>query len=145
MFTRSLNNLMRKYTNSTSQSISLSISRVPRRGLASGGKKGPYDPKTGSAYPNEAYPFGLVPGKKNEGWEYITYACYTACFVWLTVGLSMKDDDLFTSWARREALAREKAREDGEEIEFGKYYSNRTSEYQDDGDMGDTMPVPKEE
>lgn len=48
-------------------------------------------------------------------------------------------------WARREALARERAKENGEEIEFGKYYSGGAALYQKDGDEGDSMPILRED
>ena len=108
---------------------------------SSAGKPGPYSLPKGEAYPSEAYPFGLGPGSKPEGWEAITYICYFGCTLWLVVGLSLKEDDSFKAWARREALAREVAVENGEEIEFGKYYSAGSRGFEED-EM-DTMPVVK--
>lgn len=70
--------------------------RLPVRTMASAPKKsGPYDIPHGKAYPSEAYVFGRGPDAKNEGWEGITWACYAGCFLWITIGLSIKDDDSF--------------------------------------------------
>ena len=118
---------------------------MPRRQMGGGHghgpskPAGPYDLPHHAAYPDAAYPFGLVPGKPKEGWEYITLATYMGCFVALVFGLSAKgNSDSFTEWARREALAREAVVENGGEIEFGKYY--QTPVYEADGVEGDTMP-----
>ena len=71
-------------------------SHMPIRNMASTPKKSsPYDIPHGKAYPSEAYAFGRGPNAKNEGWEGITWACYIGCFLWITVGLSVKDDDSF--------------------------------------------------
>jgi len=91
---------------------------------------GPYDLPHGPAYPEEAYPFGLSPDRKTEGWEVITWATYALCFCALVFGMSAKSNDSFTDWARREALAREQVKENGGEIKFGTYYQN--AEYEDD-------------
>jgi len=101
----------------------------------------PYDLPHSAPYPSEAHPFGLVPGAPAEGWELITYSTYLACFLLLTVGMSSKENDSFTAWARREALAREEVVANGGEIEFGKYYQNRGYE---ETEM-DTMPKMKDE
>ena len=106
-----------------------------------GAKEGPYGAPKAEPYPNEPYPLGIVPGKKSEGWEAITYACYVGCALWLVLGLSTKENDGFKAWARREALAREAAVENGEEIQFGKYYSAGDRGYEED--EIDTMPVSK--
>lgn len=100
---------------------------------------GPYDLPHHNAYPDEAYPFGLSPGKQTEGWEYITLLTYAGCFIALTFGMATKSNDSFTDWARREAIARESVKENGGEIEFGKYYQN--AEYELSGDQGDAMPT----
>ena len=60
-----------------------------------GGKSGPYSLPKGEAYPNEAYPFGIGPGSKAEGWEAITYICYIGCTLWLVGGLAFKENDSF--------------------------------------------------
>ena len=70
-------------------------SQVGKRGMASGGKSGPYSVPKGEAYPNEAYPLGLGPGSKPEGWEAITYICYLGCTLWLVGGLAFKENDSF--------------------------------------------------
>jgi hypothetical protein len=71
-------------------------SKVVKRGMASGGgKSGSYSLPKGEAYPNEAYPFGLGPGSKTEGWEAITYICYLGCTLWLVGGLAFKENDSF--------------------------------------------------
>lgn len=87
-------------------------------GGGAGAKTTPYD-LPHDHYPEEAY-FG---GKKHyewEGWEGITAFVYITCFFALCFG--GKPYNSFRDWATREALAREKLVEDGEEIEFGKYY-----------------------
>jgi len=91
---------------------------------------GPYDLPHGPAYPEEAYPFGLSPDRKSEGWEVITWATYALCFCALVFGMNAKSNDSFTDWARREALAREQVKENGGEIKFGTYYQN--AEYEND-------------
>ena len=72
------------------------FSQVAKRSMANGsGKSGPYSLPKGEAYPNEAYPFGLGPGSKPEGWEAITYICYVGCTLWLVGGLAFKENDSF--------------------------------------------------
>ena len=102
---------------------------------------GPYDLPHGHHYPSEAYPLGMVPGRKSEGWEGITAVVLVSCFLILTVGSNIKSGGTFPEWARREALAREKHIENGGTVEFGKYYQN--AEYED-GDGIDAAPVMKE-
>ena len=74
-----------------------------KRSMGSSSKKvaTPYDLPSAAGYPAEAYPLGLVPGAKAEGWEVITGLCYVACTGLLVFGLSAKEDDSFKSWARR--------------------------------------------
>ena len=98
---------------------------------------GPYDLPHGHHYPSEAYPLGMVPGKKAEGWEGIVMLTYASCFLILTAGMSMKENDSFTDWARREAQAREQVVENGGTVEFGKYY--QVAEYEQ-GDEIDVAP-----
>ena len=79
---------------SFARSVLARSSRVRNMG-SQGAKEGPYSVPKGEAYPNEAYPLGMVPGKKSEGWEGITYACYLGCTLWLVLGLSTKENDGF--------------------------------------------------
>ena len=58
---------------------------------------GPYDVKHHPIHANEAYVFGIEPGKyKFEGWEYITLFTYVTSFLMLTVGMSSKEGETFT-------------------------------------------------
>ena len=122
------------------------VSGAPRRALGGGHgghggahkPAGPYDLPHHAAYPETAYPFGLSPTRKTEGWEAFTWVTYAACFAALAFGLSAKgNSDSFTEWARREALARETVKENGGEVVFGTYYANAS--YEEAGDCGDTM------
>ncbi len=117
---------------------------VPRRALGGGPKKAatPYDlPKT-HPYPDQAYPLGLVPGAKSEGWEGVTIVTLLACTIVIVFGTNAKDDDSFKSWCRREALAREAHTENGGEVEFGKYYQKVDFA---PNDFNDAMPERAEE
>lgn len=79
----------------------------------------------------------MVPGRKAEGWESIVLLTFGSCFLILTAGMSMKSDDSFKGWARREAQAREQVVENGGTVEFGKYY--QVAEYEQ-GDEIDVAP-----
>ncbi len=94
----------------------------------------PYDLPKQQTYPDQAYPFGLTPNYKTEGWEVITWVTYAACTLLLVVGVGSQNNDTFKSWCRREALARETHEENGGEVEFGKYYQK--IEYQIEGEVG---------
>lgn len=98
----------------------------------------PYDLPAGPGYSDVAYPFGLGPGYKTEGFEVITLVTYLACFGYVAFGLAAKENDSFNDWCRREALAREKHIANGGAVEFGKYY--QSSSYEEDA--LDNMPVP---
>jgi hypothetical protein len=74
-------------------------------------------------YPEEAYMFGRKPGTPLEGWEYIAWGTFFLSFAIVISGSYTKTNIDFKTWARKEYLARELAREQGEVIEFGKYYN----------------------
>lgn len=91
-----------------------------------------------SPYPSQAYAFNRKPGDKLEGWEIIYCLTMGSCFIAVVFGYGNTERESFRSWARREALAREKVVEEGGELEFGKFYSSK------DGlttETVDTMPV----
>ena len=46
------------------------VAKVQKRGMGGGSKKiaTPYDLPSAAGYPAEAYPLGMVPGAKAEGW-----------------------------------------------------------------------------
>lgn len=130
----------RRLTSSSTTGVSRTVfSGGKSRCLGGTGKPGPYDlPHQG--YPTEAY-FG---GKKNyqwEGWEGIT------AFTYITCGLALcfmtKPFNSFRDWANREALAREKRVENGEEVEFGIYY--QTIKYVDNKEMSGLTTIEDEE
>ena len=116
-----------------------------RRAMGGAPKKAatPYDIPKGQAYPDQAYPLGLTPDWKPQGWEGVTIVTYIACTVAIVFGVGNKEDDSFKGWCRREALAREKHEENGGEVEFGKYYS-APSYTLEEGNL-DAMPVVSEE
>jgi len=116
---------------------------VGRRNMGGHGPKKastPYDAPAGPGYGETAYPFGLGPNYKSEGFEAITIITYVACFGYVAFGLASKEDDSFNSWCRREALAREVLVANGGEVEFGKYY--QSTEYEQTS--LDNMPSPIE-
>lgn len=98
-------------------------SRQSRRSMGGGHGHGhdvahpkePYAPKHHHHYPNEQYLFGIKPGDKAEGWEVPVWGVYTICFAIAAFGMGMKATGVeeFQSWARREAIARERVREEG--------------------------------
>jgi hypothetical protein len=70
----------------------------------------------------------------------MTYGTYFVCATILIVGLNAKGGDEFKEWARREALAREKVKENGGDVIFGNYYQKVT--YQ--AEEVDQMPTVAE-
>ena len=116
---------------------------VGRRNMGGHGPKKaatPYDVPAGPGYGETAYPFGLGPNYKSEGFEVITIITYVACFGHVAFGLASKEDDSFNNWCRREAIAREEHVANGGEVEFGKYYQAVGYEETE----VDTMPSPVE-
>mmetsp|Transcript_19482 Transcript_19482/g.21127 ORF Transcript_19482/g.21127 Transcript_19482/m.21127 type:complete len:169 (+) Transcript_19482:79-585(+) len=116
----------------------------------------PYAPKHHQTYPNEAYPLGLGPDYKSEGWEVISIGGFIVCFVLLAFDLSdtftflpKRPEETFNDWATAEALARRKVRAEGGEIEFGKFYSKpkdlRTYKYTANDEDEDGVPKLVEE
>lgn len=103
------------------------------------GPAGPYDIPHKASYPTEAF-FGGSKEHKFEGWEYITVFTYIVSFGVVYFGLNTNGLDRFREWARREADARAVIKENGGEIEFGKFY--QVAEYTEE-DV-DTMPALKE-
>lgn len=68
----------------------------------------------------------MKPGAKWEGWEWIAYP---TCLICTAIALAPNvDDEYFLDWARKEAIARRQAKEEGEEIKFGTYYSEKKPE-----------------
>mmetsp|Transcript_3724 Transcript_3724/g.3861 ORF Transcript_3724/g.3861 Transcript_3724/m.3861 type:complete len:132 (+) Transcript_3724:78-473(+) len=102
----------------------------------------PYAVKHKPTQPTEALAFGRKPGDPLEGWELITFGTLGICISLLVVGKGFSNNDNFQEWAKKEAVARETIKENGGEIEFGKFYSDR-KEYA--SDAIDVMPVIKEE
>ena len=64
-----------------------------------------------------------------------------SCAGILVFGYGGSHEENFREWARREAVYREKAVENGTEIEYGKHYS--FSQYEPSEDL-DGMPGEKE-
>eukprot|EP00615_Pteridomonas_danica_P001686 CAMPEP_0114349648 /NCGR_PEP_ID=MMETSP0101-20121206/15700_1 /TAXON_ID=38822 ORGANISM="Pteridomonas danica, Strain PT" /NCGR_SAMPLE_ID=MMETSP0101 /ASSEMBLY_ACC=CAM_ASM_000211 /LENGTH=119 /DNA_ID=CAMNT_0001488347 /DNA_START=33 /DNA_END=392 /DNA_ORIENTATION=+ len=71
----------------------------------------------------KAYPLGLVPGRKKEGWEGMIYGFYGASAFLMIVGLANKPSTDIREWARNEAIAREKVVAKGGEVEWGTFYN----------------------
>eukprot|EP01039_Chlorochromonas_danica_P008666 gene8665-9550_t len=89
---------------------------------------GPYDPPHHATVTDKAFLFGIDPAHKtaSEGWETITALTYLlTAGVFITIFLT-RDTEAFSTWARAEALARERILANGGEVEFGKYYSGHT-------------------
>eukprot|EP00596_Hydrurales_sp_CCMP1899_P010803 CAMPEP_0119034836 /NCGR_PEP_ID=MMETSP1177-20130426/1855_1 /TAXON_ID=2985 /ORGANISM="Ochromonas sp, Strain CCMP1899" /LENGTH=141 /DNA_ID=CAMNT_0006992605 /DNA_START=155 /DNA_END=580 /DNA_ORIENTATION=+ len=104
----------------------------------------PYEVKHKHTYGETAHPFGIGPeGYKLEGWEYMFYGTLIICTLMLSVGRYARPDDSIQNWARREALAREKHKENGGEVEFGVYY--QLPKYELSADDEHQMPTVVEE
>jgi hypothetical protein len=71
----------------------------------------------GHGHEEKAYFLGLKPDSPSEGFEVIYGVTMFACILVLVGGSMMKTDDSFHTWARREAIAREKIIDAGGEIE----------------------------
>lgn len=76
----------------------------------------------GGHHEEQAYFLGIRPDSPYEGFEVIYGLTILGSFLVVAGGASMKTDDDFLTWARREALAREQVIANGCEVEFGKYY-----------------------
>jgi hypothetical protein len=114
---------------------------------------GPYDPPHPHVNDHHAYAPGMSSDYKYEGWEFISFGVVIICgailyFVpqmtghetlkvtfplisSLMIVISLMRD-VPKDWAKREALAREKVRAQGVEIEFGKYYQGVTFKENDE-------------
>jgi len=87
---------------------------------------GPYDAPHEHIDRTKAFMFGEDPAhpKEAEGWETITYLTYFACFSILCYSLYTKGQDPLRDWAKKEAIAREKAAAKGEKIQYGVFLTD---------------------
>lgn len=129
------------------------------------GPAGPYDVPHHPTYPDKAYLFGINPNEKYkyEGWEGITAFTYIIVTGMILYSAFTQPVDSFKVkffyflyiyhlssflsvqlWARNEAIARQKIRESGGEIEFGKFYSTPVKAVYEEND-GDKRPRLKEQ
>lgn len=90
----------------------------------------------------QAYFLGMKPGTPSQGFEVIYAVTMISCLAVIVGGSAMKQEDSFSTWAKREAVAREKVLENGGEIEFGKYYQGTKFV---DGEGLQAAPVLEEE
>lgn len=89
----------------------------------------PYEPPVHHIeHPSEPVgPFNFFhPSYKVEGWEATSFfTMFVGVVMACCVGYTNTDPDHdYRAWARREALTRMKIKEEGGEVEFGKWYSS---------------------
>ena len=87
------------------------------------GHHGPWSAKHEESNYDAGHPFGVGPKYKWEGYELPTLVLYAVMF-WTLWDIDNREPEEMSleEWAKNEALAREKAIENGEKIQFGKYY-----------------------
>lgn len=76
----------------------------------------------GHGHAEEQVFLGITKDTPLAGFELIYGLTMAACVTVVVGGSLTNTEDTFGSWARREALARERVLEAGGEVEYGKYY-----------------------